>query len=66
MRKQKIWRVRVKKSLEDWIEVRADTPLQAESLAANIPNVLFVFGGSAIRGDRPIDQAIAVGVEDDD
>ena len=67
MRKQKIWRVRVRKSIEDWVSVQADTPLQAEGLAATLPFVLSVFGGSAMRGDKPVEgMTPPIGVEDDE
>jgi hypothetical protein len=66
MRKQRLWRVRVRKSVEDWVDVQADTPLQAEKLAATLPFVISVFTGSVIRGDRPIDQGPPVGVQEDD
>lgn len=66
MRRQKAWRVRVKRTIEDWIEVQADSPLQAETLAATMPMVLSVFGGSAMRGDKPIDSIPPAGVQDDE
>ena len=55
MRRQKTWRVRVVRKVEEWVSVQADTPLQAELLAATLPMVLSVFGGSAMRGDKPIE-----------
>ena len=64
--KPKLWRVRVRKSVEDWVSVSADTPLQAETLVATMPFILSVFNGSTIRGDRPVDQAIPVGVEENE
>jgi hypothetical protein len=54
MSKKQIWRVRVKKWSEQWIDVQADTPEEAEQSAASIPFVLSVFGQSAIRGDKPV------------
>lgn len=66
MRRQKTWRVRVKRSIEDWVDIQADTPLQAETLAATMPGVIFVFSQSTIRGDKPIDRVPDAGVEDDD
>lgn len=66
MRRQQLWRVRVRKAVEDWVDVTADTPLQAEELAASIPNVISVFGKSAISGMKPVGQTIPVGVEDDE
>lgn len=66
MRRQRTWRVRVRRALEDWIDVQADSPLQAEELAATLPQVLSVFGGSAMRGDKPIDSIPPAGVQDDE
>lgn len=66
MRNQKTWRVRVKRSIEDWVAVQSDTPLQAEQLAATVPGVLSVFGQSAILGDRPVEQAVPAGIMDED
>ena len=64
MTKPRLWRVRVKRAIEDWVQVEADTPLQAELDAANMIGVISVFGGSAMRGDRPIDQVPPAGIED--
>jgi hypothetical protein len=66
MPKPKLWRVRVRKSVEDWVSVSADTPLQAETLVATMPFILSVFNGMTMRGDRPVDQAIPVGVLEED
>ena len=64
--KPKLWRVRVRKSVEDWVSIQADSALQAEELVINMPFILSVFNGSTIRGDRPVDQAIPVGVEENE
>ena len=45
------YRVRVYRKVEEWVEVIAESPEHAEQLAGNLPNVLSVFGKSAIRGD---------------
>lgn len=66
MRKQKLWRVRVVRKVEEWADVESETPLQAETLAAMLPGVLNVFAGSALRGDRPIGSVPALGVIDDE
>ena len=58
--------MRVKRSVEDWVDVQADSPLHAETLAVNMPGVLSVFRGSAIRGDRPIDQPTPAGIDFED
>lgn len=66
MKKQKPWQVRVVRKVEEWVTVYADTPLQAETLAAMLPQVLSVFSGSGIRGDKPAGQTPLVGVEEDE
>jgi hypothetical protein len=63
--KHKRWRVRVWKREETWVEIQADSPLQAEAVAASIPFVLSVFGGSAIPANKAVDQVPPPGVEDD-
>lgn len=47
-----IWRVRVKRSMEVWVDVQAHSATEAEAGAANLPGVISVFGKSAIRGDE--------------
>lgn len=65
MRRQKLWRVRVNRVVEEWVDVSADTPLQAEQLAANLPKVISVFTGSALRGEKPVGTHVpAAGIED--
>lgn len=66
MRRQKTWRVRVKRSIEDWVDVPADNPLQAEALAANLPNVIVVFAQSAILGTKPVSQSTPASIADDE
>ena len=62
--KLKRWRVRVRRSVEEWIEVQAENALQAETLASTMPFVLSVFGNSAISGDKPIDGPVPIGMTD--
>lgn len=66
MRRQKRWRVRVRRAIEDWIEVQCDTPQEAEELAAVRPGVISVFGKSAISGERGVDQVPLAGVLEDE
>lgn len=66
MRRQKRWRVRVKRSIEDWVEIQTDNALQAEALAANLPGVISVFTRSAISGEKPVDHIPPVGVVEDE
>ena len=65
MPKSKRWRVRVRRAVEQWVDVKADDALQAEQLAASLPQVVSVFGRSAIPGDRPVDQVPLAGVMED-
>lgn len=65
MRKQMIWRVRVRRAVEEWVDIQADTALQAEEQAAMLPQVLSVFGKSAMRGDRPIGSTSPLSILDD-
>ena len=52
MARSVIWRVRVRRSIEVWVDVEAVSGVQAELEAAKVPGVLSVFGMSAIRGDE--------------
>ena len=67
MRKQMTWRVRVRRAIEDWVDVIADTPEQAETMAVSVPGVISVFGQSAMRGNKPLlgTTVPPVGVEED-
>lgn len=59
-----IWRVRVRRAIEAWVDVSATSSSQAEIEALKVPGVLSVFGQSAMRGDE---QALAdrpIGVEE--
>jgi len=47
-----MWRVRVKRAVEDWVEVPALSGAVAEIEAAKLPGVISVFGKSAVRGDE--------------
>lgn len=67
MRKAKIWRVRVKRSVEEWVDIKADSKEQAEQEAASVPNILSVLTGMTIRGDRPLEgMTPPIGVEEDE
>jgi hypothetical protein len=68
MRRQQTWRVRVRRTIEDWVDVQADTILEAEEKAADLPNVARVLTGSTIRGDKPVGQYVppAGAIEDED
>ena len=52
------WRVRVKQTIESWVDVEAVNAVQAETEAAKVPGVVHVFPRSAMRsdldGERPI------------
>lgn len=47
-----IWRVRVRRAIEVWVDVQAVTAGQAEAEAIKLPGVISVFGKSAIRSDE--------------
>lgn len=65
MAKPKPWRVRVRVTHEDWVEVVAENGPQAEGLAANKLGVVGVFKGSAIPGDLRADAPLPQGVEEE-
>jgi hypothetical protein len=65
MSRQIIWRVRVKKAIEAWVDVEAPTPAQAELEAAKVIGVISVFGKSAIRGDEAAMPERPAGVRDE-
>jgi len=60
-----IWRVRVRRSVEAWVDVEADTAALAEVEAQKVPGVLSVFGKSAIRGDEAAMPERPAGVRDE-
>lgn len=47
-----MWRVRIKRAIEAWVDVQAVTAIEAEAEAVKLPGVISVFGKSAIRGDE--------------
>ena len=57
-----VWRVRVNRATEAWVEVQASTAGEAEVEAAKVPGVTGVFGRSAIRGDESAVPERPVGV----
>jgi hypothetical protein len=64
--KKKRWRVRVKRVIEDWVEVLAFEGAEAEAEAENLPGVVGVLKGYTLRGDRPVEgNSPPVGVIDD-
>ena len=60
-----IWRVRVKRAIESWVEVRAPTGAEAEKEAINVPGTLSVFAKSAIRADFEPETERPAGVRED-
>ena len=50
--RQIMWRVRVKRAVDTWVDVEAHTAADAERAAAELPGIVSVFGRSAIRGDE--------------
>ena len=60
-----IYRVRVRRAVEGWVDVSAHTPAQAELEAAKAPGVISVFPQSAIRGDLALRPEVPEGVRDE-
>jgi len=60
-----VWRVRVKRAMESWVEVQALSAAQAEIEAAKVPGVINVFGRSAIRADESAAPEPPAGVRED-
>ena len=60
------FRVRVRRSIEDWVDVQAASPQQAEVLAAAVPGVMNVFPRSAVRADLIAGARLPAGIEDED
>lgn len=65
MKTTKRWRVRVRKTIEDWLDITADTKELAEQEASTKPGVISVFVGSTISGERPVIGNTQMGVMDD-
>lgn len=64
-----MWRVRVRRSVETWVDVEAPPAvaggkLEAERVAWNVPGVVSVFPGSAILGSESAIPERPPGVED--
>ncbi len=59
------WRVRVKLSVETWVDVDAPTAKIAEQEAAKLPNVISVFGLSATPADKLAEAPRPVGVQEE-
>lgn len=53
MARASTWRVRVKRSVETFVDVSANSAIHAEAEAAKAPGVLSVFAKSAMRIDDP-------------
>ena len=59
-----VWRVRVKRSVEVWVDVQGLTAQEAEKQAGNLPGVTHVFARSAILGDEAVAPERPAGVQD--
>jgi hypothetical protein len=59
-----IWRVRVKRAIEAWVDVATHSAADAEVDAAKVPGVISVFAGSAIRGDDAVRPELPEGVRE--
>lgn len=65
MPRPNIWRVRVKQTIEGWVEVQAYSAAEAEQEAVKVPAVLSVFPRSAIRADFVPETDRPAGVRED-
>jgi hypothetical protein len=59
-----MWRVRVKRSVEVWVDVQGISATDAENQAGNLPGITHVFPKSAIRGDEANRPERQIGVEE--
>ena len=59
------WRVRVKLSIETWVDVTAPDAKAAEAAAAVLPNVISVFGSSATIANKVIGVEAPLGVQEE-
>lgn len=64
MKRPTMWRVRVQRAMEVFVDVQATSAEQAEAEAAKVPGVVSVFGKSAIRVDQANRPEPPAGVED--
>ena len=60
-----VWRVRVKRATESWVDVLAHDGEQAEAEAMKVPGVMQVFARSAMRGDEAAIPERPEGVRED-
>lgn len=61
----KIWRVRVLRQIEDWVEVRAMSREAAETAALHLPGVVELRGVTVL-GNKRANAAPPPGVEEED
>ena len=59
-----VWRVRVRRAVEAWVEAEAFTAAEAEIEAVKVPGVISVFVGSALRADESAVPERPAGVRD--
>lgn len=60
----RVWRVRVLRQLEDWVEVRASNRQAAEAAALTLPGVKELRGVTVL-GDKPVAYRRPTGIEDE-
>lgn len=65
MARPTIWRVRVSRCIEAFVDVSAHDDAEAEAEAAKVPGVVSVFARSAIRADQVATPEPAIGVRED-
>ena len=56
----------MKRAIEDWVDVEAESAVEAEQKAIAVPGVLSVFGKSAVRGDFVAEADRPVGVRENE
>ena len=54
----------MKRAIEDWVDVEAESAVEAEQKAIAVPGVLSVFSRSAVRGDFVAEADRPVGVRE--
>ena len=60
------WRVRVRRMIEDFVDVNAPSKEEAEKVAATMAGVASVMPGNTISGEKPVGYMIPIGVAEDD
>ena len=59
------WRVRVQRLIEDWVDVQAPSAQEAEQAVVGRPGVISVFAGSAVSAERPVTPGQLIAVQEE-